>query len=222
MGKTVNISVFGKAYDVPKGITLLNAFEYAGLDTVKGSGCKNGVCGACSALYKMEGEKEIKSCLACQKTVEDGMCILKFPLESSDKKAYNIEKNENIMNSVYPEIYSCVGCNLCTKLCVKKIDVKRYIEYAQKGDFAKCAQVSSECVMCSACSVKCPAGIDHKNVALLAKRITGKYIIKRSKSLEKKLKEVKSDGFIKDFEDYVNMPESELKGIYNESRLKSR
>ena len=44
------------------------------------------------------------------------ICMLPgFPLV---KQVYDIEKvrpDETIMMQLYPEIYSCIGCNACTK-----------------------------------------------------------------------------------------------------------
>ncbi|OLA55815.1 MAG: hypothetical protein BHW37_06040 [Firmicutes bacterium CAG:272_52_7] len=37
---------------------------------------------------------------------------------------------EQIMMQLYPEIYSCVGCNACTKACTQGLNVMQYIAYA--------------------------------------------------------------------------------------------
>ena len=77
---------------------------------------------------------------------------------------------------LYPEIYSCIGCNACTKACTQNLNVMQYIAYAQRGELEKCAEESFDCVGCGCCSVRCPAGISHPMVGLLARRLTGKYI----------------------------------------------
>ncbi len=43
---------------------------------------------------------------------------------------------------LYPEIYSCIGCNACTKACTQNLNVMQYIAYAQRGEFEKCAEES--------------------------------------------------------------------------------
>ena len=43
---------------------------------------------------------------------------------------------------LYPEIYSCVGCNACTKSCTQGLNVMQYIAYAQRGEYEKCAEES--------------------------------------------------------------------------------
>ena len=52
----------------------------------------------------------------------------------------------------------------------------QYIAYAQRGEFDKCAEESFDCVMCGVCSSRCPAGISHPQVAMLARRLNGKYL----------------------------------------------
>ena len=84
---------------------------------------------------------------------------------------------------LYPEIYSCIGCNACTKACTQQLNTMQYIAYAQRGEYEKCAEESFDCVMCGVCSSRCPAGISHPQVALLARRLTGKYLKPEAKHL---------------------------------------
>ena len=46
---------------------------------------------------------------------------------------------------LYPEIYSCIGCNACTKACTQDLNVMQYIAYAQRGELEKCAEESFDC-----------------------------------------------------------------------------
>ena len=47
---------------------------------------------------------------------------------------------------LYPEIYSCIGCNACTKACTQDLNVMQYIAYAQRGELEKCAEESFDSV----------------------------------------------------------------------------
>ena len=67
----------------------------------------------------------------------------------------------------------------------------QYIAYAQRGDFDKCAEESFDCVMCGVCSSRCPAGISHPQVAMLARRLNGKYLAPKSQHLEDRVQEIK-------------------------------
>ena len=222
MEKKVKVYFFGKQYEVPESLTIMKAMEYAGYQLVRGCGCRNGFCGACSTIYRIHGEQELKTCLACQTKVEEGMYVATLPFFPLVKQVYDIEKvspTEQIMMQLYPEIYSCIGCNACTKSCTQGLNVMQYIAYAQRGEYAKCAEESFDCVMCGVCSSRCPAGISHPQVAVLARRLYGKYIAKTSEHLEKRVKEINDGECKKLLEEVMNKPIEELKELYNNREI---
>ena len=119
------------------------------------------------------------------------------------------------MMQLYPEIYSCIGCNACTKACTQGLNVMQYIAYAQRGEYEKCAEESFDCVMCGVCSSRCPAGISHPQVAMLARRLNGKYIAPESKHLTERVEEIK-EGKLEDLiQNLMNKPLDEIKELYN-------
>ena len=151
MEEMVHVYFFGKQYQVPKALTIMRAMEYAGYQLVRGCGCRNGFCGACATLYRVKGRQELKTCLACQTQVEEGMYVATLPFFPLVKQVYDMDKiplNQQVMMQLYPEIYACIGCNACTKSCTQELNVMQYIAYAQRGDFAACAEESFDCVMC--------------------------------------------------------------------------
>jgi len=119
------------------------------------------------------------------------------------------------MMQLYPEIYACIGCNACTKACPQELNVMQYIAYAQRGDYKKCAELSFDCVMCGICSSRCPAGISHPQVAMLARRLNGKYIAPEAQHLTKRVKEIEDGECAKALEAIMNKPVEELKELYN-------
>ena len=218
MEKTVNVYLFGKKYAVPESLTIMKAMEYSGYELVRGCGCRNGFCGACATIYRIQGQQELKTCLACQQQVEEGMYVATLPFFPLVKKVYDVEKikpTEQIMMQLYPEIYSCIGCNACTKSCTQGLDVMQYIAYAQRGEYAKCAEESFDCVMCGVCSSRCPAGISHPQVAMLARRINGKYLAPGCGHLEDRVKEIRNGDFNQLIEALMQKPIEELKELYN-------
>ncbi len=214
----VNVYLMGKKYEVPEGLTIMGAMEYAGYRLVRGCGCRNGFCGACATVYRIKGERELKVALACQTTVEDNMYVATLPFFPLEKQVYDIEKikpDAQVMMQLYPEIYSCIGCNACTKACSQGLDVMQYIAAAQRGDMAACAALSFDCVMCGICSSRCPAGISHPQVALLARRLNGKYLMPEAKHLTKRVREIE-DGLCEGaLEAIMAKPVSALKELYN-------
>ena len=91
----------------------------------------------------------------------------------------------------------------------------QYIAYAQRGEFEKCAEESFDCVMCGCCSSGCPAGISHPQVAMLARRLTGKYIAPNCEHLDVRVEEIARGDFKATMEALMQKPLSELKELYN-------
>ena len=222
MEKLVNIFLFGKKYEVPENLTIMTAMEYAGYQLVRGCGCRNGFCGACATIYRIKGDKELKACLACQTKVEDNMYIATLPFFPLVKEGYDIENipvNESVMMQLYPEIYACIGCNACTKSCTQELNVMQYIAYAQRGEYEKCAEESFDCVMCGVCSSRCPAGISHPQVAVLARRLTGKYLAPKTEHLINRVAEIDAGDCKAALEAIMNTPLEEQKNLYNHREI---
>ena len=138
------------------------------------------------------------------------------------KAVYDVEKvkpTEQIMMQLYPEIYACVGCNACTKACTQGLNVMQYIAYAQRGEFDKCAEESFDCVMCGVCSSRCPAGISHPQVAMLARRLNGKYIAPHCEHLDARVQEVKDGKFEALIESLMEKPLDAIKELYNHREI---
>ena len=218
----VHVFIMGKQYEVPSNLTIMGAMEYAGYQLVRGCGCRNGFCGACATIYRVKGDRELKVCLACQTKVIDNMYIATLPFFPLVKQVYDMEKvkpTEAIMMQLYPEIYSCIGCNACTKSCTQGLNVMQYIAYAQRGDFEKCAELSFDCVMCGVCSSRCPAGISHPQVAMLARRLNGKYIEPKCQHLADRVKEIEEGKCEEAIRANMALSDAEIREKYNNREI---
>ncbi|MBQ9098308.1 MAG: 4Fe-4S ferredoxin [Clostridia bacterium] len=218
MSNMINIYLYGKKYEVPSSLTIMGAMEYAGYQLVRGVGCRCGFCGACATIYRIKGDTELKTCLACQTQVQDNMYIATLPFFPLVKKPYDIENvkpTEQIMMQLYPEIYACVGCNACTKSCTQGLEVMQYIAYAQRGEYEKCAEESFDCVACGVCSSRCPAGITHAQVGLLARRLTGKYLAPETGHLKDRVDEILRGDCEAALQEIMGKSVDELKNMYN-------
>ena len=69
--------------------------------------------------------------------------------------------------------------------------------------------------MCGVCSSRCPAGISHPQVAMLARRLNGKYIAPECKHLEERIREVEDGTFEELIEALMQKPLDEIKELYN-------
>ena len=225
MDNMINVYLFGKKYQVPAGLTIMTAMEYAGYELVRGCGCRNGFCGACATIYRIKGESQLHGCLACQTEVQENMYVATLPFFPLEKKIYNIEEikpDQQIMMQLYPEIYACVGCNACTKACTQELNVMQYIAYAQRGEYDKCAEESFDCVMCGVCSSRCPAGISHPQVAMLARRLNGKYIAPECGHLNDRVNEINEGIFAEKIKELMTKSVDnieEIKAMYNSREI---
>jgi heterodisulfide reductase subunit C len=150
------------------------------------------------------------------------MYVATLPFFPLVKQVYDVEKikpTEQIMMQLYPEIYACIGCNACTKSCTQGLNVMQYIAYAQRGQYAECAEESFDCVMCGVCSSRCPAGISHPQVAELSRRLYGKYIAPETQHLIDRVTEINDGKFVELIESLMNKPIDELKELYNNREI---
>ena len=222
MQEMVEVFLLGKQYTVPSELTIMDAMEYAGYKLVRGCGCRSGFCGACAVVYRIKGTTEIKVCLSCQTKIEAGMCVGQITSYPTNKRTFDIEEikpTENIMGQLYPEIYSCIGCNACTKGCPQGLNVMQYIAYAQRGEYERCAHESFDCVGCNICASRCPAQITHSAVGLLARRLTGKYIAPKCDHLELRVKEIEEGKWSVELKKLMETPMDEIKELYNHREI---
>lgn len=215
--KMISLYIMGKKYEVPEGSTIMGALEYAGYQLKRGCGCREGFCGACATVYRTTDDYKIKTGLACQTVVEPNMYLAQIPFFPANKALYDLDELEpsiSTFQEVYPETFRCVSCNTCTKACPQDLEVMDYIQALIRGDIAKAADLSFDCIMCGLCAARCPAEIVQYNVAVLARRLYGKYLSKKGEYLESRLKEIKEHKYDKEIEEFMHMDRESIKKKY--------
>ncbi len=215
--KMATVYIMGKAHKVPADATIMGAIEYAGYLIKRGAGCREGFCGACATVYRLPGDYKIYTGLACTTIVEDEMWLTQLPSFPGQKAIYDIKKiqpNVATIQKLYPEVFRCVACNTCTKSCPQDLEVMDYIQAAIQGDIERVMDLSFDCLSCGLCAIRCPAEIVQYNVGILARRLYGRYLSPESKQLKKRIREVKSQKFDKEFKKLMKMEEKALKKPY--------
>jgi len=217
--KMVDIHIMGKHYQVPEGLTILTAMEYCGYRMIRGCGCRAGFCGACATIFNFKNDPQLRYDLACQKTVEQDMYLVQIPFFPAAKSLYDLEKieatGEQIL-ALYPELITCFGCNNCTKTCPQDIEVMWFISDALRGDIREVTTKSFDCVLCGLCAARCPQGIVPYNIALLCRRLYGRYLAPASKHLEDRIAEIEAGKFDTELENLEKMEDSKLRQLYAE------
>jgi heterodisulfide reductase subunit C len=94
-----------------------------------------------------------------------------------------------------------------------------YVQAVVRGDIEKVSELSFDCLSCGLCAARCPAEITQFNVALLARRIYGKYLSKKGKFVETRIKEIEEGKYEEGYKELANMPKDDLKKKYFERDL---
>lgn len=220
--KMVDIYIMGKRYTVPETLTIMDAMEYAGYQLKRGCGCRAGFCGACATVYRIAGDYELKVGLACQTKVEEGMYLAQIPFFPARKATYELEEiRPSVAHfaQLYPEVFRCLGCNSCTKVCPQDIDVMQYIAYLQRGDFARAADISFDCLMCGLCVSRCPVNIVHYNAALVARRLYSRYIARPDAFLAERAKAIEACELDAEIDELVKADKEKLQELYNNREI---
>ena len=215
----VNIYIMGKKYEVPDSLTIMDAMEHAGYILKRGCGCRAGFCGACATFYRLGDGYELYVGLACQTKVEPEMYLAQLPFFPARKANYDIEKiNASVadLSVLYPEIFKCLGCNSCTKVCPQDLNVMQYISYLQRGDFKKAANESFDCLMCGLCVSRCPANLVHYQAAILGRRLHARYLVPPANHLQNRIKEIETGNYDETLEEMAHAETAQLKEMYNQ------
>jgi succinate dehydrogenase/fumarate reductase-like Fe-S protein len=213
----IPIYIMGKRYDVPSSLTIMKAMEWAGYTLVRGVGCRAGFCGACATVYRIKDDPKLYFGLACQTVVKSEMYLGQIPFFPAKRANYAIEDLEPVATTLfktYPELLHCLGCGTCTKACPQELNVKGYMAAAMRGDIKTVANMSFDCIMCGLCAARCPAEEPQYNIALLSRRLYGKYLAPRSKHLESRVGEITSGKFTPEIAALKALDTLSLKGKY--------
>ncbi len=211
--RLVSIEIAGKTYQVPEGITVIKALWYTGQEVVRGAGCLAGFCGACATYYRTKDDPKVRTCLACQTTVQEGMSftmVSPFPARKAIYDMAELKDPKQDLFALYPEAPLCRNCNACTEACPQKIDVREGVWKAVFGDFKEVSEMFMDCVMCGLCAPVCIADIAPNLVALYASRAQGVYFTQKPERLQHRIDEITSGRYTKEWERVMKMNEKEL------------
>ncbi|MGD8921616.1 MAG: 4Fe-4S dicluster domain-containing protein [Candidatus Zixiibacteriota bacterium] len=215
--RLIPIYIMGKKYEVPETLTIMKAMEYAGYKYIRGCGCRGGVCGACSTVYRKPGDYKIRVGLACQTVVEPEMYLTQIPFYPAMRATYNFHEMEGKPEEVfaaYPELFRCVACNACTKVCPMDVEVMDYIAALKRGDIKAAAEISFDCIQCGLCASRCMGELPQYHIAQLARRLNGAYLTPRAEHLKTMVANIDAGRYNDDLNELEGMDEETLKTTY--------
>lgn len=220
--KMIPIFIMGKRYEVPEELTIMKAMEYAGYQYIRGCGCRGGICGACATVYRKAGDYKIYTGLACQTVVEPDMYLAQLPFYPANRATYDFEEVEATPETIfqlYPEIFRCVACNACTKVCPMDVEVMDYIAELKRGNIEKAAKTSFDCIQCGLCASRCMGELPQYHIAQLTRRLAGAKLAPRAEHMAKMVATIKDNAFKEDLEHLKGLDPDELRKVYSDREL---
>jgi succinate dehydrogenase/fumarate reductase-like Fe-S protein len=214
----IPIYVMGQRVEVPPSLTIMRALEYAGYTLTRGVGCRGGFCGACATVYRVKGSPMLHFALACQTVVEPEMYLAQipfFPYRRADYRLADLEPVAGTLFTLYPELLRCLACGTCSKACPQEIDVRAYMAAAMRGDIRSVADISFDCIACGLCAARCPVEETQYNIALLSRRMVGRFLAPRSGHVTQRIGEIEAGAFDADLASLKTLDRSELAQRYD-------
>lgn len=220
--KMIPVYIMGRQYKVPQGLTIMKAIEYAGFQFIRGCGCRGGICGGCSTVYRKPGDYRIYVGLACQNVVEPNMVLTQISFYPANRASYDFKKISPVPEDIfklYPELFRCLGCNACTKVCPMEVPVMDVVSALKQGNITEAATLSFSCIQCGLCVSRCMGELPQYHIFQLARRIYGSKIAPRAKHLEDMVKKVKEGKYESALRELVKMDTEKLKKSYQERQI---
>jgi formate hydrogenlyase subunit 6/NADH:ubiquinone oxidoreductase subunit I len=215
--KFIPIFVMGKRYLVPEALTIMKALEYAGYRFIRGCGCRGGICGACATVYRKPGDYHLYVGLACQTVVEPEMYMTQIPFYPANRASYDFEQlgdSPEEIFKLYPEVFRCLACNSCTKVCPMDVQVMDVISAMKQGNIERAATLSFSCIQCGLCVSRCMGELPQYHIMQLARRIYGSRIAPKARHLEEAIEAAKSEKTQQELEKLMKTDEKQLREKY--------
>jgi succinate dehydrogenase/fumarate reductase-like Fe-S protein len=217
--RLIPIYIMGKKYEVPDSLTIMKAMEYSGFKFIRGCGCRGGICGACGTVYRLPGDYHIRVGLACQTVVVPDMYLTQIPFYPANRAVYDMETALPELTDVqkkYPELFRCVACNACTKVCPMDVPVLDYISAIKQGDFKKAMELSFDCIQCGLCATRCMAEMAQYHIAQMVRRLYGAKLAPQPKHAAEMAEQIKNGKYNDCLADLKSKELDELKKLYTE------
>jgi succinate dehydrogenase/fumarate reductase-like Fe-S protein len=215
----IPIHIMGKRYYVPESLTIMKAMEHAGYRFIRGCGCRGGICGACSTVFRREGDYKIYTGLACQTVAEPGMHLTQLPFYPALRQRYafgEVAATPETVYGLYPELFRCVACNACTKVCPMDVEVLDYVSALKRGDIEAATRISFDCIQCGLCASRCFAEMPQYHIAQLARRLYGGKLAPRAQHLANMVSNIDEGKYDDALNELMAMKLEDLRNTYSD------
>ncbi len=216
----VTVEINGRKFQIPEGITAIDAMWYTGHPIVHGVGCLGGVCGACAIFYTTPESPAFRVALGCRTLVEEGMSFFFAPRSPQTHYPYELARVEAPAGELlahFPKSADCRHCHGCTNACPQGIPVEECVELARQGDFKTVAQKALSCIMCGLCHHTCPAEMEPNHILLYARRTYAAQLGQRPEELTRRIQEIGTGAYRAEWDRILGLDETALAALAEQS-----
>ncbi len=125
------------------------------------------------------------------------------------------------MHRLYPEMFGCLGCSACTKICPQDLEVMDYIAAARRGDLAAAAEMSLDCIMCGLCASRCLAQMVPYQIAMTTRRLHSYFGLPRPSYVDERIREVAAGKFIPEIDRLMAADTAQIQELYAAREIES-
>ncbi|WP_373741038.1 4Fe-4S dicluster domain-containing protein [Neisseria sp.] len=196
---SVTLTIDGQKVEASADSSIIQAYAHAGGALTANVGCMGqGVCGSCRCMIREEGSSEVRTALACETKVAQGMQV-GFIDYFIPEHVHYYDLNEigdgwnwlEDTERAFPEAAHCRHCGGCNRACPKELEVENGVAQVVAGDFSSAAATFDQCVMCNLCTLACPENIRPNHLGLYARRMKAARTL-RPVDLMRRLQEIDS------------------------------
>ncbi len=214
----IPIYIMGKRYLVPSNLTIMKAMEYAGYKLTRGVGCRGGFCGACATVYRLRHDYRLKIGLACQTVVEPDMYLAQIPYFPGNRADYRLDELEPTFATIvrlYPEVLRCLACGRVPSPAPRNPGEGLHGQRHERGH-RRCGGQVLRCIMCGLCTARCPAEEVQYDIAILCRRLYGKYLAPQAMHLAERVSDIQAGKFDTELQEIKGLSDAELRARYNQ------
>ena len=145
------------------------------------------------------------------------MYLAQIPFYPANRATYDydtIKPKAESIHVLYPELFRCVACNACTKVCPMDVEVMDYISELKRGDIEAAAHTSFDCIQCGLCASRCMGELPQYHIAQLARRLWGGKLAPTAQHMLDAVDKINSGYFDEMLEELKAMSEEELRELY--------
>jgi len=150
------------------------------------------------------------------------MYLAQIPFYPANRASYDFEAvaaTPETIFKLYPELFRCVACNACSKVCPMDVEVLDYVSALKRGDIKAAAEISFDCIQCGLCTSRCMGEMAQYHIAQLARRLYGGKLAPRAEHLQKMCEVIEAGAFEEELAKLKTFSEDELKKIYTEREM---